>query len=645
MIQRLVNGAGLEIELGSELGRGGEGAVFELRRDPALVAKVYHTPPSTDKANKLRAMAASCTPRLKAIAAWPVDTVHSADSGGLRGFLMPRVNRQKDIHLLYGPKTRLREYPDATYRFLVHVAANLARAFEVVHLHGHVIGDVNQGGACISEQGTVTLVDCDSFQVSGRQRTFSCDVGIPIYQPPELQDVKSFRGLPRTANHDNFGLAVLLFQTLFLARHPFAGRSLTGAEITIEQAIQDSRFAYSRNALRKQIGQPPGTLGLGVVSGDIAELFEAAFSDPKMNAVRPTAQSWRKALDAFASELLSCTQNPGHAYARTLQGCPLCELEGKAGLLLFLPPRDSLVAAPLHDVEQIWRGLAPVLASIRLGEPPVLPARSVPPASVAEFARRRASAKVVLWVGLATSIVLAMAWHRSALLGGLLAPLIALALRGRVPVEAQNLAKRIAAGQARIDQLVQQFEAARAALSIPDLEARAESLYRRLTEFPHREAERLAALDTARRHRQRQRFLDRFEVGDAGLKGFGPGLYATLVSNGIETADDVDSGKLDSVRGIGPKRKAALLEWRRGVEARFVFNSADPADAQERLRLQQMLRLEHARDSGELRRIADQIASRAVPLRQQQASLVAQLTEARQVLANAKGVALALDRL
>lgn len=182
------------LRLGRELGRGGEGAVFDVTDHADVVAKLYHSPPDRDKGQKLVEMANGCTNRLLSISAWPIDTIRDAVSGAIRGFLMRRVARQRDIHFLYGPKTRLRHYPDATYRFLVHVAANLARAFAVVHDHGHVIGDVNQGGVCVSVQGTVTLVDCDSFQIRASQKIFSCNVGFPFTSRRSCKMPAAFKG-------------------------------------------------------------------------------------------------------------------------------------------------------------------------------------------------------------------------------------------------------------------------------------------------------------------------------------------------------------------------------------------------------------------------------------------------------------------
>jgi DNA-binding helix-hairpin-helix protein with protein kinase domain len=645
MNARLTSTRGGPVRLGRELGRGGEGAVFEIADHSDFVAKIYHLTPDRNKADKLVAMANGCTDRLRSISAWPIDTIHDATGGAVRGFVMRRVARQKDIHVLYGPKTRLRDYPDATYRFLVHVAANVARAFAVVHEHGHVIGDVNQGGVCVSAQGTVTLVDCDSFQVRASQRVFGCDVGIPIYQPPEFQTLRSFHGLPRTPNHDTFGLAVLIFQTLFLARHPFAGAFQGDGEMPIERAIRELRFAYGRDAARRQMKQPPGSLGLGAVPLAVAELFERAFLEVGARGNRPMAIEWVTALDGFLSELRECQQNPGHAFAQTLTMCPLCAVEGRAGVLLFLPPRQAAVKSPPLNLDDLWRELVPIIASARMpavshASLPALP----PPDAVVEFKRAKSRASIVLWLGIAASVMLAMIWHPGALAGATAFPIVALMMRGRTPDEARNLDLRLSAARERFDSIVRHIERERMTSVLPQLEARAEVLYRGLQAFPQRRADRLRSLDNNRFERQMRHFLDQFEVKDARLKGFGPGLFATLVSNGIETADDVAVDRLAGVRGFGPKRINALLDWRRNVEARFRFNPSDPADAQERARVERELQLESVKEVAELRQVAEQIKAHAGPLRQRIAMLAGELGQAQEELAIVHATAAALGK-
>ncbi|MEQ1895710.1 MAG: hypothetical protein ABL998_24485, partial [Planctomycetota bacterium] len=223
MTRRLYDRAGVEVRLGPELAQGGEGVVHELAAYPGFVAKLYHQPPDADKAQKLAVMVAGKTKGLCAHAAWPVELLSAERGGPVLGLVLPRISGYHDLHLLYGPRSRLANFPLAGWAHLVRAAANLARAFAVVHEHGHVLGDVNDKVALVNAQALVKLIDCDGFQIRHGQGVFTCDVGVLSHQPPELQGVASFRGLKRSENHDAFGLAVLVFQLLFLARHPFSG--------------------------------------------------------------------------------------------------------------------------------------------------------------------------------------------------------------------------------------------------------------------------------------------------------------------------------------------------------------------------------------------------------------------------------------
>lgn len=349
----LASSDGRSIRLGAKLGTGGEGAVFRVEGHPNLVAKLYHEAVSDEKAAKLAAMASLMTESLRRVAAWPEATLH-AGRGRPSGFLMRQIVDHRDIHYLYGPRTRVREYPQASYRFLIAVASNVARSFAVVHQHGHVIGDVNQGGVHVAiRDATVSLVDCDSFQVNHNGRLFGCEVGIPAFQPPELQSISSYRGVTRTANHDCFGLAVLIFHTLFLGRHPFAGSYLGNGEMSLERAIAEFRFPYARDAARRDMGQPVLSLGLGAVSPALAALFERAFLEHGKQS-RPSALEWVGALDAFASEAVDCSANASHAHKRDAKQCPLCNIESRSGLLLFVPPSRAAATTTIR-LDELWR--------------------------------------------------------------------------------------------------------------------------------------------------------------------------------------------------------------------------------------------------------------------------------------------------
>ena len=300
-----------KVTLGPLLGRGGEGAVYEIPGKPTIVAKIYHKPVDAEKAAKLEALASMKTDGLLLLTAWPTEVLRSA-KGDACGFIMPRVTSCKDIHALYSPRSRRAEFPQADWRFLIRASANTARAFAELHSLNCVIGDVNPGGIAVSDQATVRLIDCDSLQIQAGQRLFSCEVGTPLFTPPELQNSKSFRGLVRTANHDNFGLAVVIFHLLLMGRHPFAGRFHGPGEMGIEKAIAEFRFPYASNAKSFQMEPPPGAPSLAALSPNIVQMVERAFAKDSVNGTRPTAKQWVSALEGLEKQLKKCSAVRSH---------------------------------------------------------------------------------------------------------------------------------------------------------------------------------------------------------------------------------------------------------------------------------------------------------------------------------------------
>jgi DNA-binding helix-hairpin-helix protein with protein kinase domain len=267
---------------------------------------------------------------------------------------MARIS-DREIHQLYGPAYRRIYYPSADWSFLVLAARNLANAIETIHAHNHVIGDLNEGNVVVSARSTVTLIDCDSFQLQINGHVYPCEVGVANFTPPELQK-RSFRGVSRTVNHDNFGLAVLVFHLLFMGRHPFAGRFLANGDMPIEKAIYEFRFAFGRSAAGYQMAPPPFAPKLIVASARIADLFERAFSPESARAGgRPTASQWVGALDALTHELKTCPTYPAHKYHHTLAQCPWCEIERTGGPDFFISLTTSRGAASFFDVDRVWQ--------------------------------------------------------------------------------------------------------------------------------------------------------------------------------------------------------------------------------------------------------------------------------------------------
>ena len=70
----------------------------------------------------------------------------------------------------------------------------------------------------------------------------------------KFPSVLSLRPLGQ-ADHDRFGLAVLIFHLLMMGRHPFSGVYLDKGDMPLEKAIREGRFAPRASNSR---GEAPG---------------------------------------------------------------------------------------------------------------------------------------------------------------------------------------------------------------------------------------------------------------------------------------------------------------------------------------------------------------------------------------------------
>jgi DNA-binding helix-hairpin-helix protein with protein kinase domain len=584
-MRRVYNSNGQLITLGAELGRGGEGSVYEISADPARVAKLYHDEVKADKAAKLTAMVKLATDDLLKLTAWAVDTLHDLPGGKVVGVLMFKLNSHKEIHHLYSPKSRLVEFTKADWRFLIYAAANVARAFHVIHEGGNVIGDVNHGNIFISNDATIKLIDCDSFQISTADgREFLCPVGVSTHTPPELQG-KSFASTSRNSNHDAFGLAVVIFQLLFMGRHPFSGTYLGVGDMPLEKAIAEFRFAYGSSASKRQMRQPPHTLSLDAVTKKVSDLFFRAFTRQDN---RPAAKEWIDALSDLTSNLKSCTEHPAHQYLKTLAACPWCEIEGKTGATLFPFPVDFGVdGQQAVTIENLWKQIQSIPSP---GSPPALLDKSalqLVPSSAAVEAAKASRPRILLGICIVILVIIVVAIAPVGV-GGVRAFLIVIAgwiatalVKGRsgeIHLQLQSVHESARANWQELDKRWRQETDSR------PFDTRRRELEAKKREYEHLPQVRQQKLDRLRAEteaRQREKYLDRFEIQDADISGVGFSRKATLQSYGIETAADVEYSRVLAVPGFGPTYTDKLVSWRASVERRFRFDPAkgiDPAD-------------------------------------------------------------------
>jgi DNA-binding helix-hairpin-helix protein with protein kinase domain len=569
---------GRPVELGEKLGAGGEGSVFAVPRcGHDLVAKLYHTPLVPEKHAKLASMVACGTEALRGISAWPQALLHAGRKGPVRGFLMPRLFEHAAVHNVYGPAHRKAKYPKADWAFLVQVARNVAAAFDTIHVHGHVIGDVNQGNVFVGGNALVRLIDCDSFQITAGGTQFPCEVGVPHFSAPELLRAQSFRDVQRNAHHDNFGLAALVFHLLFMGRHPFAGVYSGAEEMPIERAIKEFRYAFGADAASYQMARPPGSVGPEIVSAELAGLFEHAFR--KDVSQRPPASRWVQALESLSREIRTCSAEGLHRYYGRLSVCPWCELEVRDQLIFFVRmlPVES-AAAGGFDLSAIWQQVEAVRAGMQPPSYPVVPAGA---AVTAEPLPRHAKIsaivkKTVSACILGIVILLIILRPVAAVLWSMVGYWAWWAVSGRpTALEAERNRRKVALTVAEDKWTSVQRKWSDLAAG-GDLEGYLEKLRSTRAEYEKLSAEhdraRRKLFDTIR-ERQLLRFLSRFHVEDVTIPGYGPLQVAALVSFGVETAAEVERARLEKIRGLSSTLINQLLAWRWGLEGMFKFEA------------------------------------------------------------------------
>ena len=593
MTQEYLTQTGRIIQLAKIIanGKGGEGAVYEISSSPELVAKIYH-PHILQKGHqelekKLPLMVALSDSILLNNAAWPQDVLYDIKTKQLRGFVMKKIEGHKEIHLLYGPKSRIRDFPDAGWSFLIRTATNVARVFELIHNCGHIIGDINARSVMVAKQATVRLIDCDSFQITTDNERFTCNVGVPEYTPPELQG-RSLHGIERGKNHDAFGLAVFVFHLLFMGRHPFAGEFLGQGNKDLSDSIKEYRFAYGAGALARNVRQPPGSPSLEIVPLQVATLFERAFT---ASSNRPTPSEWSFALSNLLQNLTKCSLNAGHHYLRSLPGCPWCKLESESGLKLFLGVVLQNLGQGGFDLEKVWREISGITL-----QPDVFPAtkkvmsHSLNLFSVGKSLGVDSETLNLRWILLIANLIM-ISWFICSVLwlgepntfGYVLGFLCLYLPYKRYSRQRRNLEteKSLAEARSNRNKLLAQLNNEKQVFQKKTTElVTIKQQYENLGTELH---QKLINLENNVRQRQVEKFLDTFDIYDARITGIGEQRKATLISYGIETAADVSYSKISMVPGFGTVYTSNLVGWRQSLESRFVFDpnkGIDPADKQ-----------------------------------------------------------------
>ncbi len=348
MMESVFDDKGKRLELGQELGRGGEATVFRLVHDRHRALKLYHKP-DAERAQKLRVMLENPPhdPTREAghiSIAWPEALVHDRE-GRVIGFIMPLLdmNRSLALHQIYNPKIRRQRAPGLNWRYLLRIARNLCTVVSALHERGYIIGDLNESNIVVTDRALVSLVDCDSIQVKEGRKVYRCKVAKAEYTAPELHN-KDFDKVIRNENHDNFALSILLFLLLMEGVHPFAGIFKgEGDPPGLVDNIAAGHSPYLQTILKPALLAPP----FGHLPASLRRLFRKAFVR-QVWFPRPSAKTFKAELERLEQNLRMCTQNGQHVHFKTLKVCPWCERVEKLGLESY-----PALAIPYQEIIQV----------------------------------------------------------------------------------------------------------------------------------------------------------------------------------------------------------------------------------------------------------------------------------------------------
>jgi DNA-binding helix-hairpin-helix protein with protein kinase domain len=637
MSRILFNGAGQQVRLGRELGKGGEGSVYELPDLPKQAAKLYHKPLEAQKQAKLVFMAKHSAKELEERTAWPQTTLHERSGGPVIGFLMPKMSSRAELHMVYGPAHRKQDYPTFGWNFLLYVARNVATCVDVVHRHGHVLGDVNQSSFMAARDSTVVLIDTDSFQVDANGTLHLCEVGVAYFTPPELQGTTSFKTLQRTQNHDNFGLALLIFHLLFGGRHPYAGVPLIkGAGDALESDIQAMRYAYARDAQQRGIGVPPRSYPITLLPPTVEPLMHAAFTEQGAKGHRPTAAQWVHALDEIRKTLRTCSKAKTHTYPGHLMACPWCSMANDP----FPDPDVASAAAnaPVFELDKVWALIDGIKLPNSFGTVPSHASYSPSgkPARKHGEGRHMVALGLVVMASVIGGYMVGLPWiSLLALVIGFFIRPLAKGYDGRPEVVERQASLSIAE---------REYNAAVVALNsgvrVPTAEfnkrkAQLQQTASALRVIPSQMAQEMSKIEGLARAYHLRKHLERFFIDDVRIRGLGPSRKASLKSFGIETAADVVEADVRQVKGFGGSLTQALLDWRASHERSFVFTAHMRPPASEVARLHQKERAARTPLEMELRKAPEVLKGLIAEAHRQHGMLMPRVETAAKALAQA----------
>lgn len=246
MTHTVRNAAGDTVQIAeTPFAQGGEAAVHAVQGYDNVVVKLYHPPILKERKGDLQAKIEAMSSdkkfaHLKAHKAlgWAHFSVFD-NKNEWRGYAMKKGAGVRMCVLAHA-KAYQSHFPQLNRPSLVSYLLNLLNTIKELHAAHILIGDYNPANfLCDPKSSAVTLIDCDSWQVSAAGKRFYCPMSVADMLAPELHG-KKLETVLRSIESEHFSVAILLFKALMLGRHPF---DAVGGSSPVEN-IKNGYFPY-----------------------------------------------------------------------------------------------------------------------------------------------------------------------------------------------------------------------------------------------------------------------------------------------------------------------------------------------------------------------------------------------------------------
>lgn len=309
------------------LSAGGQGFIYKISYPYAFshyCVKLYKTEKyAKENENRLKYMINNRPVNMKMqkiLICWP-DYLLYSDTNDFVGYMMPLAFKgSRDLKIIetYNfNQTIAQKYPkykswnkfdyssEGSFKRRLQMMKNWALAVDIIHkTHKYVLIDIKPENILATEEGLISVVDTDSFQINDGNNVFKGPVATPEYFAKIAKQIQQ-QGELQTTYCDMFALGVSFYKIL-TGTHPFSGFKLlppydTDEYCNIASHIDAELFAFGSKRqyieFLTDFNLHERFLDLPI---QIKNLFLRTFNS---TIGYPSAEEWVNVLDAYIHKM------------------------------------------------------------------------------------------------------------------------------------------------------------------------------------------------------------------------------------------------------------------------------------------------------------------------------------------------------